>query len=61
VTIRFDTDSKTAEAERAKALRDAASGGYWVGIAHVPFPGLGHVRVNGTGYTWVPVNYSANN
>jgi len=60
VTIRFDSDSKAAEAERAKALKDAAAGGYWVGIAHVPFPAIGHVRANGTGYTWVPINYSAN-
>jgi glyoxylase-like metal-dependent hydrolase (beta-lactamase superfamily II) len=60
VTIRFDSDSKAAEAERVKALKDAAAGGYWVGIAHVPFPAIGHVRANGTGYTWVPINYSAN-
>jgi glyoxylase-like metal-dependent hydrolase (beta-lactamase superfamily II) len=58
VTARFDTDSKPAAAERAKALKDAAAGGYWVGNAHVPFPGLGHVRQEGTGYVWVPVNYS---
>lgn len=60
VTIRFDSDSKTAEAARAKALREAADQGYWVGIAHVPFPGIGHVRADGTGYAWVPINYSAN-
>jgi glyoxylase-like metal-dependent hydrolase (beta-lactamase superfamily II) len=61
VTIRFDSDSKLALAERAKALKDAAAGGYWVGIAHVPFPGLGHVRAEGTGYAWVPANYSTGN
>ncbi len=58
VTIQFDSDSKAAEAAREKALTDAASGGYWVGIAHVPFPGIGHVRKEGSGYAWVPVNYS---
>jgi len=58
VTIRFDSDSKAAEAEREKALAEAAAGGYWVGIAHVPFPGIGHVRKEGAGYTWVPINYS---
>ncbi len=58
VTIQFDSDSKAAEAQRQKALADAAAGGYWVGIAHVPFPGLGHVRKEGTGYAWVPINYS---
>jgi glyoxylase-like metal-dependent hydrolase (beta-lactamase superfamily II) len=60
VTIRFDTDSKAAEASREKALSDAASQGYWVGIAHVPFPGLGHVRTDGQGYAWIPANYSTN-
>lgn len=60
VTIRFDSDSKLAEAERAKALKEAAAGGYWVGIAHVPFPGIGHIRAEGTGYAWVAANYSTN-
>ena len=57
VTIRFDSDSTAAAAERAKALKDAATRGYLVGIAHIPFPGLGHVRQEGSGYAWVPVNY----
>jgi glyoxylase-like metal-dependent hydrolase (beta-lactamase superfamily II) len=59
-TIRFDTDSPAARAQREKALADAAAGGYWVGIAHVPFPGIGHVRAESKGYAWTPVNYSAN-
>jgi len=68
VTIRFDSDSPAALAQRQKALAEAAAQGYWVGIAHVPFPGIGHVNASGAGatqadakgYTWVPVNYSAN-
>jgi glyoxylase-like metal-dependent hydrolase (beta-lactamase superfamily II) len=60
VTIRFDSDSKAAEAQREKALQEAAAQGYWVGIAHVPFPGIGHVRAAGKGYVWVPANYSSN-
>jgi glyoxylase-like metal-dependent hydrolase (beta-lactamase superfamily II) len=59
-SVRFDFDSNAALAARKKVLADAASGGYWVGVAHVPFPGIGHVRVDGTGYAWVPINYSAN-
>ncbi|WP_395833052.1 MBL fold metallo-hydrolase [Archangium violaceum] len=58
VTIQYDVDSKAAAAQRAKAYADAAKQGYWVGVAHVSFPGLGHVRANGKGYTWVPANYS---
>ncbi|HEU4624645.1 MAG TPA: MBL fold metallo-hydrolase [Steroidobacteraceae bacterium] len=58
VTIRFDSDSKSAAAARAKALQEAAEGRYLVGIAHVSFPGLGHIRRDGNGYAWLPVNYS---
>jgi glyoxylase-like metal-dependent hydrolase (beta-lactamase superfamily II) len=57
VTIQFDVDSKAAAAQRAKAYAEAAKQGYWVAIAHVSFPGLGHLRANGKGYTWVPANY----
>ncbi|KFA88214.1 MBL fold metallo-hydrolase [Archangium violaceum] len=58
VTIQFDTDSKAAAAQRKKAYAEAAKQGYWVGVAHVPFPGIGHVRADGKGYDWLPVNYS---
>lgn len=58
VTIQFDTDSKQAARQRAKAYADAARNGYMVGSAHVSFPGLGHVRKQGKGYTWLPLNYS---
>jgi glyoxylase-like metal-dependent hydrolase (beta-lactamase superfamily II) len=57
VTIQFDSDSKKASAERKKDFADAAKAGYLVGIAHVPFPGVGQLRTDGTGYRWVPVNY----
>lgn len=58
VTISFDTDSKQAMPQRQKAYADAAKNGYWVAIAHVSFPGLGHVAADGKGYRWVPANYS---
>ncbi|MBT2335264.1 MBL fold metallo-hydrolase [Variovorax paradoxus] len=57
VTISFDVDSKPAALERKKAYADAAKGRYLVGSAHLPFPGLGHVRAEGKGYVWVPVDY----
>jgi hypothetical protein len=25
---------------------------------HLPFPGVGHVRAEGKGFAWVPVEYS---
>jgi glyoxylase-like metal-dependent hydrolase (beta-lactamase superfamily II) len=57
VTIRYDSDSKEAAAQRQKVFADAATQGYWVGAAHVAFPGLGHLTKAGDGYAWVPVNY----
>jgi len=58
VTIRFDTDSDLAVAQRKKVFADAAAHGYWVGGAHLPFPGIGHLRAAGTGYVYMPANYS---
>jgi glyoxylase-like metal-dependent hydrolase (beta-lactamase superfamily II) len=58
VTIRFDNDSTMAAAQRKKVFADAASNGYWVGGAHLPFPGIGHLRAAGTGYVYEPAHYS---
>jgi glyoxylase-like metal-dependent hydrolase (beta-lactamase superfamily II) len=58
-TIKFDTDSKAAAAQRVKAYADAAKHGYIVGSAHLSFPGLGRLRAEGKGYAWIPVNYAA--
>jgi glyoxylase-like metal-dependent hydrolase (beta-lactamase superfamily II) len=57
VTIKFDTDSKAAAQQRKKAYAEAARQGYWVGAAHIAFPGIGRVRTEGQGYAWVPANY----
>lgn len=58
VTIAFDTDSPAAAAQRAKAYADAVQGRYLVAGAHLPFPGIGHLRADGKGYAWVPVDYN---
>jgi glyoxylase-like metal-dependent hydrolase (beta-lactamase superfamily II) len=58
VTIQFDSDSKAAMAQRKKAFADAAKGGYWVASAHLPFPGIGHLRADGKGYVFLPANYT---
>lgn len=59
VTIQFDSDSKAARPQREKAYADAAKHGYYVGVAHVAFPGIGRLRADGKGYIWVPANYSS--
>jgi hypothetical protein len=58
VSIQFDTDTKAAAAQRKKAYADAARQGYLVAGAHLSFPGIGHVRSEGKGYAWIPVNYT---
>jgi len=58
VTIQFDSDSKAAMAQRKAAFAEAAKQGYWIGAAHLPFPAIGHLRTEGKGYEFYPVNYS---
>jgi glyoxylase-like metal-dependent hydrolase (beta-lactamase superfamily II) len=59
VTIQFDTDSARAAPVRAKAFSDAAGRGDYVAVAHVPFPGIGRLRSDGSGgYDWLPANYT---
>ena len=57
VAIEFDVDKKQAVATRKRLLADAAKRKLWVAGAHLPFPGIGHVRADGKGYAWVPVEY----
>lgn len=57
-TIQFDTDNKAAAASRKAAYADAAHQGYMVGAAHLSYPGLGHLRAEGKGYVFEPVNYA---
>lgn len=59
VTIEFDVDPKAAAKERKLAYADAARNGYWVGAAHIAFPGLGHLRGERNGYAWIPANYTS--
>ena len=58
VTIQFDSDSKAAKAQRLKAFAEAAKQKDWIGAAHLPFPGIGHLRAEGKGYSYVPANYA---
>ena len=61
VTIQFDVNSKAAAPQRKKAYAGAAKDGYYVAVAHVSFPGIGHLRADGKSYRWLPANYTANN
>lgn len=58
VTIVYDVNPKEAAISRKKAFADAAKNKYWVASDHLSFPGIGHIRAEGKGYQWFPVNYS---
>lgn len=58
VTIAFDLDPEQAHRSRMRAFTEAALGRYWVAGAHVPFPGLGHVRHRAGAFDWIPKNYT---
>jgi len=57
-TMTFDSDSKSAEAERKKIFTVAAQQGFLLGAAHLPFPGIGHVAAAGKGFLWQPIDYA---
>jgi glyoxylase-like metal-dependent hydrolase (beta-lactamase superfamily II) len=58
VTVQFDVDSKTAAAARKKVYADVAKNGRWIAVAHISFPGIGHIRQDGGGYVYYPINYT---
>jgi glyoxylase-like metal-dependent hydrolase (beta-lactamase superfamily II) len=58
ITIQFDSDPKAARAERTLIFNEAAKEGALIAGAHLPFPGVGHVLIDGKGYEWIPVNYT---
>jgi glyoxylase-like metal-dependent hydrolase (beta-lactamase superfamily II) len=58
VTVDYDVDPKAAVNSRERVLADAAREGYLIGGAHISFPGLGHVRAEQSGFSWIPAPYS---
>jgi len=57
VVIEFDSDQAKAVETRKKLFAEAARYKLWVAGAHMPFPGIGHVRSEGSAYAWVPVEF----
>ncbi|MFG6110589.1 MBL fold metallo-hydrolase [Stenotrophomonas nematodicola] len=53
-----DSDRTAAIASRRRMMAQAADGGWWVAGAHLPFPGLGHVRREGEAFAWVPGEFA---
>lgn len=58
VAIEYDWNKQGAIATRRTFLSLAASGQLLVAGAHLPFPGLGRIAVDGSrDYRWVPLEY----
>ena len=57
VTITYDVDPVQAASVRKEAFADFANERTLVAVPHLPFPGVGHLRTNGTGFEWVPITY----
>lgn len=53
-----DSERTAAVASRRAMMAQAADGGWWVAGAHLPFPGLGHVRREGEAFAWVPGEFA---
>lgn len=58
-TLKYDSNAADAQRARRDLLERAAAGHLLIGAAHIAFPGLGHVRREGGGYAWIPLNYEA--
>jgi glyoxylase-like metal-dependent hydrolase (beta-lactamase superfamily II) len=56
-TIQTDWNIELSARQRQTIFADAAKNGYYAAAAHVAFPGIGKLRVEGDGYAWVPVSY----
>lgn len=57
VAAEFDVDSNAARNSRVEILPQLAERKVWIAGAHLPFPGLGHLRKESKGFSWVPVEY----
>ncbi|NMC30944.1 MAG: MBL fold metallo-hydrolase [Veillonellaceae bacterium] len=61
VTIAYDTDETAAADARWRILAAAAKNKWWVGGAHLAFPGIGRVHDGEDGgYVFVPLELPAN-
>lgn len=59
VTIAYDEDPARAAAVRQAQFAAFAGERMLIAAPHLPFPGIGHVRVGSSGgYDWVPVTYT---
>ena len=58
IGVVFDLDGPVSDKSRAELFDEAARTGQLIGGQHLPFPSLGRLRKEGTGYVWVPLPFS---
>jgi glyoxylase-like metal-dependent hydrolase (beta-lactamase superfamily II) len=58
VTITFDFDQNRARAARGEAFARFGRDRTLIAAPHLPFPGVGHVAPEGSGYRWYPVEHA---
>jgi glyoxylase-like metal-dependent hydrolase (beta-lactamase superfamily II) len=58
VSVEYDTNAALAETTRRTFFAEAAKDGFWIGAAHISFPGLGHVGLRGNEFIWMPAEYT---
>jgi glyoxylase-like metal-dependent hydrolase (beta-lactamase superfamily II) len=54
-SMSFDTDTSVSVPTRRHVLQQAADENLLMHLYHMPFPGLGHVSVEGEGFRWEPI------
>lgn len=57
ITVVYDVNANAAAEQRVKQFTRAEKSRRLVATAHLSFPGVGHIRADNRGYTWVPVDY----
>ncbi|MBD2305699.1 MBL fold metallo-hydrolase, partial [Chroococcidiopsis sp. FACHB-1243] len=57
ITVVYDVNANAAAEQRAKQFARAEKSRRLVATAHLPFPGVGHIRAEDLSYAWVPVDY----
>lgn len=58
VTIAYDLDTPAAARVRTEAFDAFARNETLIAVPHAAFPGVGHVRREPVGYSWVALNYT---
>jgi glyoxylase-like metal-dependent hydrolase (beta-lactamase superfamily II) len=57
ITVVYDVNANAAAEQRKKQFTRLEGSRRLIATAHLPFPGVGHIRAEDRGYTWIPVDY----